>query len=425
MKSKGRNVITGILVIFLLFLAMTACRRNMRDSGGQDTQSVHAEKGEVYTIGVCVYSQEDPEMRMFMDYYRDYTAQGFPVKFYFSDKISSSEDELEFIDSMEKQGAQGIISFYGLDAAAAAKRCEQAGMYYMLGSGTISDENYQAAAESEYFLGTVGPDPDAEYEAGKAMGEYFASQGLKSYLIVTVGAQKENFMHLSRAEGILDALEESLGLQYGDSREALYDSQENAVLDTGSDEVSITLCPGYLSSDEGVENLKAALEANHYDGVLCAASLAGVMDQVLEKEKSQGMDMHIGMVDCFSAENAQLVKADDPFGNPRLNYVAGKYGSMIGPAFAIMYNAITGHPEANSSDGKAVRYYQGFWTAKGRSEFLEYYSYTQDQYENAYSNKDLMDVIYEFNENTSAEDLKALTQSYTVEDVKERISLRE
>lgn len=425
MKSKGRNVIKGILVIFLLFLAMTACRKNMQDSGGQDTRQVNTEKGEVYTIGVCVYSQEDPEMRMFMDYYRDYTAQGFPVKFYFSDKISSSEDELEFISSMEKQGAQGIISFYGLDAPAAAQRCEEAGMYYILGSGTISDENYQAAAESEYFLGTVGPDPAAEYEAGKAMGGYFAEQGLKSYLIVTVGAQKENFMHLSRAEGILDALEEKLGLEYADSEKALYDSGENTVLDTGSDEVSVTLCPGYLSSDEGVDHLKAALEADNYDAVLCAASLAGVMDQVLEKEESQDMDMQIGMVDCFSAENAQLVKADDRFGNPRLNYVAGKYGSMIGPAFAIMYNAITGHPEANASDGKAVRYYQGFWTAKGRSEFLEYYSYTQDQYENAYSNQDLMDVIYEFNENTSAEDLKALTESYTVDDVKDRISKRE
>ena len=110
MKSKGRNVIAGILVIFLLFLAMTACRRNMQDRGGQDTRKVQAEKGEVYTIGVCVYDQEDPEMRMFMDYYRDYTSQGFPVKFYFSDKISSSEDELEFIDSMEKQGAHAASS---------------------------------------------------------------------------------------------------------------------------------------------------------------------------------------------------------------------------------------------------------------------------------------------------------------------------
>lgn len=425
MRKKGRNIITGILAIFLLFLAMTACSKRMQANGGRDSRKVDAEKGEVYTIGVCVYSQEDPEMRMFMDYYRDYIAQGFPVKFYFSDKISSSEDELEFISSMEKQGAQGIISFYGLDPAVAARRCEEAGMYYMLGSGTISEENYQGAAESQWFLGTVGPDPDAEYEAGRTMGEYFAGKGLKSYLIVTVGAQKENFMHLSRAEGILDALEEKLNLQYGGSEDALYTSEQNTVLETGNDEISITLCPGYLSSDAGVENLEAALKDGNYDAVLCTASLYGMMDKVLAKENSQNLDIQIGIVDCFSTENAQLVKADDAFGNPKLNYVAGKYASMIGPAFAIMYNAVTGHPEVNSSDGKAVKYYQGFWTAKGRSEFLEYYSYTQDQYENAYSNKDLMDVIYEFNEETSAEDLETLTEKCTVDDVKERISNRE
>ena len=342
-----------------------------------------------------------------------------------SDKISSGEDELAFIESMEKQGAQGIISFYGLDPAAAAARCEEAGMYYMLGSGTISDENYQAAAESGSFLGTVGPDPAAEYKAGKDMGEYFAGKGLKSYLVVTVGAQQENFMHLSRAEGILDGLEESLGLSFGDSREALYSQEENTALETGNPEVSVTLCPGYLSSEAGVANLEAALQQGHYDGILSTASLSGAMDEILDWEDGQEKDVQIGMVDCFSAENAELVKEKDAFGQPRLNYVAGKYASMIGPAFAIMYNAVTGHPEANSLGGKAVRYYQGFWTARDKGEFLENYSYTQDQYENAYSNQDLMDVIYEFNENTSGEDLKALTEAYTVEDVKARTSQRE
>ena len=93
---------------------------------------------------------------------------------------------------------------------------------------------------------------------------------------------------------------------------------------------------------------------------------------------------------------------------------------MAGPAFVVMVNAITGDVDANSADNGSVRLYQGFWKAETRKEFLKLYGYTTGIYENAYSCEDLMQVMKVYNEDTTPEDLKALTEAYTAEDVKER-----
>ena len=72
--------------------------------------------GEAHTIGVIVYDPDSSEMEMFADYYRDYIQSGFPVKFIFSGRTTNAEDEIQYIDKMKEQGAEGIISFAGFAA---------------------------------------------------------------------------------------------------------------------------------------------------------------------------------------------------------------------------------------------------------------------------------------------------------------------
>lgn len=72
-------------------------------------------------------------------------------------------------------------------------------------------------------------------------------------------------------------------------------------------------------------------------------------------------------------------------------------------------------------DSNTVRLYQGFWSSSDKDTFNELYGYTQGIYENAYSCADLMKVIKAYNTDTTPEDLKALTEAYTVEDVQKRI----
>ena len=89
----------------------------------------------------------------------------------------------------------------------------------------------------------------------------------------------------------------------------------------------------------------------------------------------------------------------------------------------VFYTAMTGYPEANTddADSNTVRLYQGFWSASDKASFNKLYGYTQDIYENAYSCADLMKVIKSYNPDTTPNDMKALTEAYTVEDVQKRM----
>ena len=406
----------NVLGILLLLLAVFTV-------GGKKV-SAAVEDGDIqYTIGVVVYNQDSPEMNMFMNYYREYIQQGFPVKFYFSGNINSAEDECDFIRAMKQQGVSGIISFYGQDIQKIVETCDEEEMYYVLGSGNISDEDYDKIKNGQYFLGSVGPDAKADYEAGYNMAEYFADADTSKYIVLTGGSSAGNYMHLQRAIGVLEALAEKEGLTYSEDVERLAASEKTTVADTGKDDISITICPGYMAAPKGINNLKHTFVDGNYDAILCTFNVDEIMKIVTAKEDEQGSNIKIGAVDCFSQENHDEINTEDSFGNPKIDYIAGKYASMGGPAFAILYNAMTGYPEANTddADSNTVRLYQGFWSASDKASFNKLYGYTQDIYENAYSCADLMKVIKSYNPDTTPNDMKALTEAYTVEDVQKRM----
>ncbi len=413
MKFRKFKILGILLLMFAVF-----------GIGGKKV-SAAAEDGDIqYTIGVVVYNQDSPEMNMFMNYYRDYIQQGFPVKFYFSGSINSTDDEVSFIRAMKLQGVNGIISFYGQDIQKIIETCDEEEMYYILGSGSISDADYEQVESSQYFLGSVGPDADADYEAGYNMADYFADADTNSYIVLTGGSAAGNYMHLQRTIGVLEGLAEKEGLTYSEDVEKLAASEETTVVDTGKDGISITVCPGYMTDPKGLNNLKHAFVDGNYDAVLCTFNVDEIMKTVTEKEDEQNSNIKIGAVDCFSQENHDEINSEDSFGNPKIDYIAGKYASMGGPAFAVLYNALSGHCEANTddTDSNTVRLYQGFWSASDKDTFNELYGYTQDIYENAYSCADLMKVIKAYNTDTTPDDLKALTEAYTVEDVQKRIN---
>ena len=87
----------------------------------------------------------------------------------------------------------------------------------------------------------------------------------------------------------------------------------------------------------------------------------------------------------------------------------------------MIYNAITGSPDAVKENGEAVRLYQNLWTAKSEEEYIELYGYATGIYENAYSCDDLMQVIRQFNEDADPQSFKALTEASDLESAKERI----
>lgn len=402
-----KGVVSGMLAAILAAVPAAAAE--------QPQEAIHK-------IGVAVYDLEDQEVRMFRNYYENYIATGFLVEFLYSSNLGSLEEEEAFIEEAAEEGAEGIISFTSNDLEQIVEKCAEEEMYYLRGSGTVAGEAFDSVKDDPYFIGIIGPDEAQENEAGKDMASYFAeadTEKNRHYVIMTGGASDNNIMHLNRAEGMLEGLAAAYGYSYeSDIRERLLQG-EVAELEAGG--IPVTLCPGYISNGEAQENLQKVLEGSDCDVLLSVLAVNELMDTVEAKEREQGRNIGIGTVDCFSESNQLLVEQKDDFGNPKLEYVCGKYASLVGPAFAAMYNVLDGYQEMMRQEGGAFSLNQGFWTARGPEEFAELYNYTQGIFANAYSIYDLQQVMPRYRFEADFEDFETLTGQWKVEDVRERL----
>lgn len=292
-------------------------------------------------------------------------------------------------------------------------------MYYVLASGTLSDSDFNGVCNNPYFLGTIGPGPEAETQAGGDMASYFWDIGARQFLILSGGASMNNYMHYARVQGMLEALAKAGGFSYTEPVETLAGTESTVVIQMG--EVEITVAPGYFSQESGQANVKEAIASGEYDALLCAYNVDTVLPYIVAREDELGHSIRTGTVDCFSRQNFDIIKTRDAFGHVPIDYIAGKYTSMAGPAFAALYNAIGGDLDVVRPGGTAFRLYQGFWSATSPEEFLELYGYTTGIYENAYSCADLMQVIRGYQSTANFGSFQALTQAYDVASVKARI----
>ena len=80
----------------------------------------------------------EAEVRAFQNYLENYIDITFLVDFIYSTGILSAEDEITFIEELHEKGVKGIISFLSIDLEQVLPVCEEYGMYYVRGSGTIS-----------------------------------------------------------------------------------------------------------------------------------------------------------------------------------------------------------------------------------------------------------------------------------------------
>lgn len=154
---------------------------------------------------------------------------------------------------MKLQGVSGIISFYGQDIQKIVEACDEEEMYYVLGSGSISDEDYEKLATSE----------------------------------------------------------------------------ETTVVDTGKDDVSITICPGYMTDPKGINNLKHAFVDGNYDAVLCTFNVDEIMKAITSKEEKRiqwKMCRSVWkQIKTEKGKRAGLVKGFSPFSSYKIHFYEKKW----------------------------------------------------------------------------------------------------
>ncbi len=397
-----------ILTAAVFLFCINGCGMSAPETGSQIEDSDSSkEDTAVHKIGVAVYDVSDDEVIAFRDYLTDYIKKCFPeVEFCYMDSIRSEEDEMQFLEDACAEGAEGIMSFITYNLSREVEYCESRGVYYMLASGTVSEEEFESVADNPYFLGVTGPGSEIERQAGADMAEYFINEMEgDSYILCTGGAAVGNEMHRLRTVGALEVFAAHFG-DLGTEIEELAVSEEPVRLTPGG--IRLTVYPGYTSREEVEKAVTEELENNDYDFALSMFSMYSMVD-VLRKE-----GVKQGVVDCYSMTNKEL------FEDGTLCYVAGKYSSTIGPSFAAMYNAVTGYADEFRENGRAFRMTQGYWTSKSKEEYNAKYALATGIYVNAYNYEDLGSVMKVYDETASFERLKALTESWTYEEAKAR-----
>ena len=396
----------AIMLILLLALGAGAC-----SSGNQETEtpadsdnsgSEQVENQAEHTIAVLVYDRTDEEVLSFKDYLENYIAGAFDVKFLYSESISSQEDAMKFLENAADYGAEGVMSFNSYDLKKEVEFCKDKGMYFMMASGTVTDEAFKSVEDNEYFLGTVGPGDEMEYMAGVNL----ANAGLsftdkkESVFILSGGSAIGNEMHRLRTVGLLEKYENAYGVQFSKKPEEIAASED--IFEEESKDLKICVCPGYLSVPELLERAKEKYESGDYNVVLGVLPVTRLLSEIKGAK--------LGIVDCYSQTNQSL------FSTGELNFVTGKYSSIIGPSFAAMYNAITGHADEFRDNGKAFRIKQGFWSSDSREDFDEKYSIASSIEKCAYNYEDLQKVIKKYTPDATLDDLTRLAEAYTYED---------
>ncbi len=393
---------TALLLALILILLCAAC-------GGTSKPGQKAAT-EVHKLGVIVYNTGDNEVIGFREYLQGYIEDNFEmVKFVYSESISSGEEELAFIQNACDDGVEGFMSFLSHDLKAEVELCALNEVYYMLASGTVASEDFDAVAENPWFLGMFGPGEAFEFQAGADMARFFIGENVGNrYFILSGGAALGNEMHYQRTLGILDAFSSAYGVSFPQSREELAGTEKPITVET--DKLTVTICPGYVARESFFEKVKSVYAAQECDAVLSVLPPADMISVIDGKP--------LGVVDSYHTRNLQL------FDDEALQFVVGKYSSMVGPAFALMLNAVTGYAaDFRNSNGKAVRVTQGFWVSDSREDYVAKYTLSSSATKNAYSFDDLVKVIRIYNPDATLNDLIALAEACSYFSVEARRSI--
>ena len=392
--------LTGILLGIMVFICMSM------------TVLANEEETEKTVIGVSVYNLNDTEVRAFRNYLENYIGVTFDVDFLYSSGILTAEEEIAFIDDLHERGVKGIISFLSSDLEQVLPVCESYGMYYVRGSGNISDEMYEKVKDNPYFLGTIGPSVAAESEAAARMAEYFVSKDeakQNQYLIMTGGAGKANEMHRLRVTGILNQLQKDYGLTYDRPVEELVLAEDVEKVETGTN-LSITLVPGYPSVDNLNEKLETVLAGGDHQAVLSVLGVNDFIKTIDAYEQANSKDVQVGAIDCFTEENYELFNTNGYGGKEKMDYLVGKYGAIVAPSFVAIENAYEGFENEYRENGSAFRLEQSFWMASSPEEYNSQYALSVGMYDNTYSANDMMKVMRAYTEDADFEAFKEFTE---------------
>ena len=162
-------------------------------------------------MGILVSDATTAEALAFRTYYTEYIQKQYNVEMIYSDELTDAAGETSAIDTFITNNCKAIISFSSFDRAAQLEQCEEAGVYYAVATGTLTEEEYETYKGYEHYVGAIGPSLNVEFETGYNMAKHYLDQGVKNFAIFGGAIPYYTEMHIYRAAGMLTAMVEAGG----------------------------------------------------------------------------------------------------------------------------------------------------------------------------------------------------------------------
>lgn len=361
-------------------------------------------------IGVLVSDASTAEALSFRAYYEEYLESQYDVDFIYSEELTDAAGEIDAIDQFTTQGCQGIISLSSFDRPGQIEMCEDAGIYYGVAAGTLTDEQYETYKGYTYFVGSIGPSLETEYQTGYDMAQFFIEEGKTNFLIFTGAAAYGTEMHIYRVAGMIAAMNAAdPSTTYGgastkdDIIAAIYETLGIDADSFASDTFTVSAVNGYNMDDAWWGEISEKLFATGLEAVLAVGNGSDFFGSM-----AQGA-VCVGSVDTYAQDYA------DAMANNQLTWMAGKFAPGVAPIFVSVLNAINGAP-LRTADGNAFQIDQGYWYATNTDEFTEYLS--SSSVESPVYDKSILDNYISTSENVvSYSDFEAFVGAYTFDEI--------
>lgn len=363
-------------------------------------------------IGVLVSDASTAEAIGFRAYYEDYLANQYDIEFIYSEELADAEGEISAIENFISQGCNAVISFSSFDRPGQIETCDAAQLYYAVATGVLTDEQYETYKGYEYYVGSIGPSLQEEFDTGYAMAEHFIGKGDNNFLIFGGAAAYGTEMHIYRAAGMLAAMcvaDESGATTYSGATDqegiigAIYSDMGVDPSKLSGDMFTISYVGGYNMDDAWFGEIAEKLNTPGVQAVLAVGNGSDFFSAMAPE------GVEIGSVDTFVEDYKTAMD------NNQLHYLAGKFAPSNGPIVVAVLNALNGAP-IRTADGSAFTINQGYWVATSADECATYLE--AGSVESPAYTKDILDKYVSTSENVvSFDTFESFVGAYSYDEI--------
>lgn len=283
---------------------------------------------------------------------------------------STSTEEVQAINTYASKGFKGVFLLSAQDMVASISAANKKKMYVVSPTGHPTSEQLSQIEDLPYYLGSVAPTSDTEFEAGYNLAKYFVENLERTNFTIFGGATIfASDMHVSRLTGMMKYLCEDETTTYDGStdRYDIYGKVIGAGVDTTKFSSTKYQISGYMHGFDFNETFSVALANSLYAGGTAVLSVGatdavtGIAYGIAASSNGAITDLKTGGIDAITPEYAS-------FFDMGYTYDCGKYASAMAPALCLMKSALDGNKV--TENGKAVKIGLQYWAATSKDALL-------------------------------------------------------